>query len=266
MRYFLRLLALASFWVSLGLDHPQLLAQPSAPSPPAETPTAPRTADQLLDQVCDFLKGQKNFSVEMDITYDDNLEDGGKIQYSAYQTLFVEKPNHLRSDYVGDERTTNFYYNGLTFTLQEPNLKYYSFKTAPKTLDEVLDHVEAKYGVTIPMSNLVASDPCADLKANVTDIIFAGMDMVNREEMYHLLLLGSTRDYQMWLTQDEQPLLRKAIITYKNLPNSPQYTAIFSTWNFNPDIPVNTFNFSPSPDDIKIDFIPTDKLKLTPNN
>ncbi len=45
----------------------------------------------------------------MDITYDDVLDFGDKIQYSAYQTLSVQKPNRLRSDYVGDERGDDEY-------------------------------------------------------------------------------------------------------------------------------------------------------------
>lgn len=74
------------------------------------------------------------------------LDSGGKVQYSAYQKVWVQKPNRLRSDYVGDLRTTRFYYDGKSFTLYAPNLNYYSTKAAPATLDAVLDQVEDKYG------------------------------------------------------------------------------------------------------------------------
>jgi hypothetical protein len=107
------------------------------------------------------------------------------------------------------------------------------------------------------MSNLAANDPCADLKADVRQIIFIGKDMVNREPMYHLLLIGSDRDYQIWVTQDATPLLRKAIITYKTLPGSPQYTAILSDWNFNPSITADTFTFQPGSESIGIELLPT---------
>ena len=48
----------------------------------------------------------------------------------------------------------------------------YVTKPAPNTLDEALDQVEQRHGITIPMSNLAANDPCADLKADVRQIIF----------------------------------------------------------------------------------------------
>jgi hypothetical protein len=239
------------------------LAQTPAPaSSPASSPasTELRTTDQMVDQICDFLQAQPSFTVNMDVTYDDVLDSGVKVQYSAYQSVWVQKPNRLRSDYVGDERNTRFYYDGQSFTLYDSDLNYYSTKAAPDTLDAVLAQVEEKYGITIPMSNLAASDTCAAIKSNVQRPIFIGVDMVNQIPMYHLLLIGHDRDYQIWVTRDKQPLLRKAIITYKTLPGSPQYTVLLSNWNFNPQIPAETFTFTPSADAIEIEFLPIEFL------
>lgn len=238
---------------------------PASPTKPAQTPTSPtkppgaglRTTNQVLNQVCSFLEAQKAFSVDMDITYDNVLTTGEKVQYSAYQQLQVQKPNRLRSNYVGDERVTNLYYDGKSLTLESPNLNYYGTKAAPATLDAALNQFEQEYGVTIPMSNLAASQTCADMKSDVQRSMFVGVDMVNREPMYHILLSGKERDYQIWVTRDKQPLLKKAIITYKDLPGSPQYTVYLSNWNFNPQIPANTFTFTPPKDAIKIEILPS---------
>jgi hypothetical protein len=84
--------------------------------------------------------------------------------------------------------------------------------------------------------------------------------------MYHILLLGEDRDYQMWVTQDQQPLLTKAIITYKTLPGAPQYTVFFSNWNFNPQIPADTFTFKPPEGAIEIEFLPAEEFLPTTGN
>ena len=225
------------------------------PSPSRQPTTGLRSTTQVIDQVCNFLEAQKSFTVDMDITYDDVLETGEKVQYSAYQKLWVQKPNRLRSDYVGDERNTSFYYNGKTFTLESPDANFYATKTAPETIDAALEQFQQKYGITIPMSNLVASDTCADMKSQVQKSVFIGTNMVNRTPMYQILMVGKDRDFQIWVTQDKQPLLRKAIITYKTLPGSPQYTVLLSNWNFNPQIPDNTFTFTPPKDAIEIEFL-----------
>ena len=228
-------------------------------APPA-TNTSARTTDQLIDQVCDFIQSQTAFSVDMAITYDELLAIGSKVQYSANQQLLVAKPNRVRSDYVGDERTTSFYYDGKNFTLQSPNLGFYSTKPAPATLDGVLDQIESKYGITLPMSNLLASNPCGELKAETRETFFVGNDLVGDEETYHILLQGEDRDFQFWVSQADLPLLKKAIITYKELPAEPQYTVLFSNWNFRPELPANRFSFTPGQDDVKVEFMPVDQI------
>ncbi len=247
--------------VSLGIFGAiPTLAQTLAP----QTDKPPRTTDQLISQVCNFIQSQKAFSLNMAITYDELLAIGSKVQYSANQKLLVAKPNRLRSDYVGDERTTSFYYDGKNFTLQAPNLGFYNTKPAPNTLDGVLDQIESKYGITLPMSNLVASNPCGDLKAEAQNSFFVGNDLVGNEETYHILLQGENRDFQLWISQNEPPLLKKVIITYKDLPGQPQYTAILSNWNFKPEMPTNAFTFTPAKDDVKVEFIPIDKINSLP--
>ena len=45
---------------------------------------------------------------------------------------------------------------------------------------------------------------------------------------------------------------RKFVITYKDEPDSPQYTAIFSNWDFTTKLPDFVFKFEPPPGASKI--------------
>jgi hypothetical protein len=51
------------------INTPKLSAQ-TAPATPAQTNQL-KTTDQLIDQVCNFLRSQKSFTLEMDVTYDE---------------------------------------------------------------------------------------------------------------------------------------------------------------------------------------------------
>jgi hypothetical protein len=232
------------------------LSVQNTPSPTPLPSKGLKTTDELLNQACNFLKAQQSFTVEMDVTYDNVLESGAKVQYSGYQKVWVRKPDRLRSDYIGDERQTRFYYDGKSFSLLTPPLNVYATKEAPASLDEAVGYVEENYGITIPMSNLVISDPCSVIKSEFEQSLFIGNNLVNRVESYHLLLIGQDRDVQIWIGKDEPPLLLKAIITYRNLPGSPQYTTLFSNWNFNPSIPDDTFIFNPPEGASKIEILP----------
>ncbi len=226
----------------------------------AQNPTSPaqnlKTTDELLNQVCDFLKAQTSFTVEVDVTYDNVLESGEKVQYSGYQQLWVRKPDRMRSDYTGDERQTRFYYDGKSFSLFTPPLNVYATKKAPANLDDVVEQVEANYGITLPMSNLLLSDPCAAIAAERQQSIFVGNNLVNRQETYHILLTGEERDIQLWIGKTEPPLILKGLINYKTLPNSPQYTILFSNWNFNPSLTEDIFIFTPPQDAVGIEILP----------
>jgi hypothetical protein len=224
------------------------------PATAAETPSL--TTDELLNQVCDFLKSKQSFTVDMDITYDNTLESGSKVQYSAYNQVSVQKPNMLRTNFVGDEAERSFYYNGKFFTLSSPDRNVFSTKEAPATLDELVNVIEEKYGFTIPMSNLFVNNPCSAIEKATEEPLYIGSDFVNRVETDHLLIVTDDWDGQLWISQETPPLIKKVIITYKKLPNFPQYTVLFSNWNFNPSISPDIFEFKPSEDDVQIEMLP----------
>ncbi|ACB49542.1 hypothetical protein cce_0190 [Crocosphaera subtropica ATCC 51142] len=246
---------LLTFLIGLGLSLPTVLPVLAQTSPPA--PENLKTTEALLSQVCDFLKAQPAFTVETDVTYDNVLESGEKVQYSGYQELWVSKPDRMRSDYTGDERITRFYYDGQSFSLFTPPLDVYATKEAPANLDDVVEQIAQRYGITIPMSNLLLSNPCGAIATEIENAVFVGNNLVNRQETYHILLKGEERDIQLWISKTEPPLILKGIINYKTLPSSPQYTALFSNWNFNPSLTDDIFRFVPPQDAVGIEILPS---------
>ncbi|MBL1210575.1 DUF2092 domain-containing protein [Geminocystis sp. GBBB08] len=254
---YLRTLLILTFCVtfSLGLV-PKIQAQ-NNPGTSTATEETSITTEELLNQVCDFLKSQQSLSVEMDITYDNVLTSGAKVQYSGYKKVSVQRPNMVRVDTVADEGNRNFYYDGKSFTLFSPDLKVFATKEAPANIDEMLNTIEEKFGFTIPMFNLFTSNPCAVLDDMVGEPLYIGSNLVNREETDQILIVTKDWDGQLWISQDEPLLVKKAIVTYKNLPHAPQYTVLFSNWNFKPSFAPDTFTFIPAKDDFRVQILPT---------
>ena len=221
----------------------QLLAQQAKIDELAPDISKLTTSEEILKKACSFLGENQSFSVEMDITYDDVLTTGEKVQFSAMQKAKVNKPDRLFSEYIGDERHTEFRYDGQKFTLYSPPKNFYVSKATKTTLDEAFSEIENKYGVTIPLSNMFISDPCTRIFQEVKQVRFIGTNMVRGKKGYHLLLNGDDRDIQIWVSQDKQPLLLKAIITYLEFPEKPQYTAVFTNWNFQTKFSEDDFKF-----------------------
>lgn len=217
----------------------------------------------ILQEACNFLKAQKAFTVEKDITFDNVLDSGEKVQYSAYEKLAVRKPNQMRAIYTGDRRDSVLYYNGKTITLLNPAKNLYATKPAPPTIDETVNAIEEKYGIDLPLSNLIVSNPCIAVTpeaANAGKTLFIGLDMVNRVPAYHLLFHGQDKDWQLWVSQDAPPRILKVVIAYKDLPGVPQYSVVLSKWNFNPSLAADTFTFKPPAGAAQIDFLPSAKV------
>ncbi len=239
----------------LNLNTPLSFAQDTTQVDNDVNETTDRDPKAILDKFCDFIKQQKNFTVNLNVTYDNILESEAKVQYSALQTVRVQKPGRLQVDYVGDLRNTKFYYNGKTFTFYSVPDNLYATSTALPTIEGTLRQIEETYDLTIPLSNLYVEDPCALVIPEVQNSLYIGLSEVNQTDTHHLLFMESDRNWQIWLTEGDNPVPLKVVITYKDLPQSPQYTAVFSDWNFNPNLPPETFNFQPPKDSHSIEFL-----------
>ncbi len=223
---------------------------------PPESPVFPELEpEEVLKQACNTLRSKQSFTVDVDITYDNVLDSGEKVQYSAFQQLWMRRPNQLKTEYIGDERNTSFYYDGKTFTLLARKLNLYATKPAPPTLDEAIANFEEKYNVSIPLSNLLVSDPCKNIIPKIQKSTYLGFNLANGGPAYHFLFTGKDIDFQIWISDDAEPIPQKVVLTFKNLPSEPQYVAVLSNWNFNPEIPDDTFQFKPPSGAGAIDFL-----------
>ena len=61
----------------------------------------------------------------------------------------------------------------------------------------------------------------------------------------HLAFTQGNIDWQLWIEDGPRPVPRKFVITYKDEPDSPQFTAVFSNWDFTTELPDFLFTFEP---------------------
>jgi len=67
-------------------------------------------------------------------------------------------------------------------------------------------------------------------------------------------------DWQIWIEEGPRPLPRKLLITYKNEPLSPQYTAILSGWDLQPRLSDSFAEFHPPIGSDEIQFLKVTNL------
>ncbi len=70
-----------------------------------------------LDHMGAYLRTLKDLQVKAEVTTEDVLEDGRKLQYGSTTDILAHLPDKLRIDVNGEQKSRLFLYDGKTFTL-----------------------------------------------------------------------------------------------------------------------------------------------------
>jgi len=99
--------------------------------------------------------------------------------------------------------------------------------------------------MTMPLARMFLTNFPQGLEKQVTSVSYVEEDHLFDVPTDHLAARSAAIDLQVWVTQGEQPLPRRVVITYKNAEGEPQFWAEFSDWNLSPNIAGDTFSFTP---------------------
>ena len=125
-------------------------------------------AVDALKSMGTFLRTLTSFTVRADTTTDEVLDTGQKVQFGGTVEYRVRKPNHLRADVMSDRKRRTVFFDGKTVLLYAPRVNYYASVAPPPTLPELLEVLDQRYGVELPLAALflwgTEKDGLEDLK------------------------------------------------------------------------------------------------------
>ena len=222
---------------------------------PASQPTVDALADQILRQSCDYLQKSNAFSVHAEVWKDEVLPSGHKIQVTRLVTLDFGRPNRFHMDAKAHNKGRSIWYDGKTLTVLDREKNLYGVVDAPPTVDEALDLLSQKYGITPPLEDLIVADPYGSAMKNVTGGGYFGDEPILGVPCRHVGFSTDAIDWQLWIADGPQPLPQKLVITYKTEDQSPQYTAIFSKWVLVDRASDLAFKFIPPPGSAKVPLV-----------
>jgi len=111
--------------------------------------------------------------------------------------------------------------------------KVYGKIPVPDTIDEMLDYLEEVIENPRPLADLLYSDLSPLAKLPVSGA-YAGESYVGETACDHLAFRCKSVDWQLWVDRGKKPLIRKIVITYKELPGAPQFAALLDQWDVMP--------------------------------
>jgi len=217
----------------------------------------PRAA-AILQDMSQTLAESNELTFHAEITFDDVLTSGQKIQYAAVLDAILLRPNRFFVELVSDLGARRIWHDGTLLTVYDgPANVYAAFAVgAPDApVEQVLDRVAKEKGISMPLTDLVASDPFESLTSDVAFGFYVGLHDVRGTQCHHLAFVQQFIEWQIWIDAGPVPLPRKLVITYKTVPNSPQYVAELSDWDQSPRWGPGRFNASVPEDATMIDFL-----------
>jgi hypothetical protein len=236
-------------------------AQPKAPpgaAQPAANPVDPK-AIQALKDMGTYLMTLKRFGVSTELTGERVLADGQKLQTTATADLDVDRPNKVRVLMKSARNERQLTYDGKTVSLYTPAQKVYGTLAFDGSLGALIDLMEGKYGMQIPLDDLFRfGTPEAPLD-KFESAMYAGQDFVDDDLCNHYAFRRDKIDWQIWIMTGSKPLPRKIVITNRADEARPQ-SVQFLDWNLKPAFKDAVFKFTPPKDSKKIEIVPV-KIK-----
>ena len=221
------------------------------PAPSAIDPEA----DRLLRASCAHLSAAKAFSFKAEV-WEDAVVFGHKVATTKTVETQVRRPDRVQVEVRSPKHSRGFWYDGQSLTLLDRGHNLYGTVAAPETIDKVVDAANDKFGISLPLEDLLVNDPYASASAAVKGGVYFGKVTILGTPCQHIAFSTDQVDWQLWIEDGPNPLPRKLVITYKKEATAPQYTALFSDWKLKRSLSDKTFVFTPPKGAAKIEVLP----------
>jgi hypothetical protein len=230
----------------------------STSPPPAGTapPAVSERADQLLKQMSDYIGSAEQLTFHANISFDHVLPSGQKLQFAATEDVALKRPDGLYVEWQSDLGDRQFWYDGKSITLHDPASSFYATAPAVADLDTMLDQLVSKIDFVPPLADFLYHDPYRSVRARLQYGIDLGLNQVDGRSCRTLAFVERDIDWQIWIDPGPQLTPCKLVITYKTQPGQPQFTAVFTDWDFAPRIAESVFTPDLPPGTERVPFAP----------
>ncbi|MCG3145490.1 MAG: hypothetical protein HONDAALG_03101 [Gammaproteobacteria bacterium] len=225
---------------------------------PESGPPADNQDDAMgrLMDMAKFLSQTQRFRVDIRAGYDVLQDTGQKIEFGERRTVTVSRPDSLRIDAEqsdGDKQMVLL--DGKDITVFNATRNVYARTPMPGSIDEAIAYFRRELRMRLPLAVLVVNRLPAELERRVQSIDYVEQTDILGVPAHHLAARTATVDFQVWVSDGEQPLPLRIVLTYKAEEGQPQFWAQFSDWDLSPEITAATFAFTPPDGAQKIAFL-----------
>ena len=207
---------------------------PKPADPKPGTPEAAAVGERYMRTMSDTLAKSKSFAFETSERFEISPTGGPKKVLQFTRKVTVRRPNGLFFEIHGQGDSaidTTAHYDGRTLTLIEKQDGKWAQTTVPGTLDEMLDDVALRFGLPVPIGDVVYSSPYDAFIGSTTKGGLVGRETIEGVECVKLDYADEFVQVTLWLPASGQALPRRLALGYKKSPTPLTVELTFTNWN-----------------------------------
>jgi hypothetical protein len=208
-------------------------------------------AAAALARMSTAMRALSHVSLHADVSTEEVLTTGQKLQYGGTIDIMVRRPDRLRVSMTSDRQAREFYYDGENATLFSPRIGYFATFDAPPTTAELLQRAAERYDLELPLVDLVQWGAGGDRPDELKSGFQVGSETIGGKLCDQFAFREEDRDYQIWIARGDEALPCKIVVTTTTDPSMPQFTAVLS-WRAVQSFPADTFAFTAPEDSRRI--------------
>jgi hypothetical protein len=236
------LLLLLSGCAAGDLDPPQSgVPTATAPTPTASETLEPSVSDALR-RMSARLAGASSFGVRVNMTREGRLPNGQLVLLRSTAGVGMQRPNRLVVVAGSDRGNFRLTYDGRTAALHDLDANSFGASAFGGSASELLQALERRFGVSIPIADLLAEDPYAALVGSETTGVYIGPTVVDGVVCDHFALRTGDVDWEVWIEASERALPRMLSTVDRGVPERPRTILVFEDWSFAPRFGPSAFD------------------------
>jgi len=214
-----------------------ILAPPAAHADEAQ-------AKQLFKAMSDYMAAQKTISFNFDTSFEVITKEDQKIAFASSGSVTLSRPDKIRATRAGGFANVELVFDGKTVSLLGKEANLYAQADVPGTIDNLVDVLRDKFHRPLSGADLLMSDVYGQLMPLVTNVKDLGSGVIRGVECDHFAFRTREVDWQIWITQGDNPHPCRYVVTTKEVKGWPQYTVDVRDWKTGADVATDDFAFT----------------------
>jgi hypothetical protein len=218
--------------------------QAAPPAPVLGAPNVDQDSLAALERMGAALRARNIFVLSADITDEDVLNSGEKLQFAGTIEIRAKRPDRFKVSIMSDIKDRQIYYDGKQLTVYAPVLGVYGQFAAPATIAQTLRAARDRYDIELPLADLFTWGTDESAASKLTSGFLVRPEHVGGKACDHYAFRQENVDWQIWIAAEGEALPCKLVITNTEDASRPQYTAVLR-WNFPNTLAEDVFAFRP---------------------